>query len=61
MIERPEIVSEDHLEDLDDLRESGITNMYGAGAYLQEEFDLSRTDARTVLKYWMESFSERNE
>ncbi len=43
---------------LDDLRESGVTNMYGAGAYLEEEFGMSAKEARTVLKQWMRSFSK---
>ena len=40
---------------LDDLRESGITNMFGAGPYLREEFDLSRADSHAVLGMWMKS------
>ena len=27
---------------LDNLRESGVTNMFGAGIYLQEEFGLGK-------------------
>ena len=42
---------------LDILRESGDTNIYGAGAYLEREFDLTRGDARKVLKAWMDDFS----
>lgn len=42
---------------LDDLRESGVTNMYGAGAYLEDEFDMSRKDASEVLSAWMKTFS----
>jgi hypothetical protein len=59
MTERPEIVKEEHLEYLDVLRESGITNMFGAGKYVAEEFDLSDKDAKTILVYWMKSFGER--
>lgn len=58
--ERPEKVLDEHLEYLDELRESGITNMFGACPYLMEEFDLSNTDAADVLMYWMKSFSERH-
>jgi len=57
---RPELVTEERLHYLDVLRDTGDTNMYGAGRYLEAEFDLSRTDARTVLVYWMETFSERH-
>ena len=42
---------------LDMLRESGETNMYGAGAYLVREYGLSKGDARKVLKAWMQDFS----
>ena len=38
------------------LRESGVTNMFGAAPYLQQEFGLSRHEARDILKQWMESF-----
>lgn len=58
-IERPEVVDDAMLDYLDELRESGVTNMFGAGAYLEAAFDLSRQDARTVLSYWMRTFGER--
>lgn len=58
--ERPEVCSDEMLEYLDELRESGITNMFGAGSYLEDEFDLPRKDASAVLLYWMSSFSERH-
>lgn len=38
---------------LDDLRESGITNMYGASPYLAEEFGLGEAEARAILIEWM--------
>jgi hypothetical protein len=59
-IERPGIVSDDHLTYLDTLRESGVTNMYGAGPYLESNFDVNRADARTILLYWMRTFSQRH-
>ncbi len=43
---------------LDNLRESGVTNMYGAGPYLEEEFAVSEETARTILKQWLRSFSK---
>lgn len=46
---------------LDDLRESGVTNMFGAAPYLREEFPhLDREAARKAVVYWMETFSERH-
>ncbi len=45
---------------LDELRESGETNMFGAGPYLREEFGLSRSEARAIVTAWMQNFSERH-
>jgi len=59
--ERPDFVTEEHLEFLDKLRESGVTNMFNSGTYLQREFRLSLTEARKVVVYWMETFSERHQ
>jgi len=50
----------EELEYLDDLRESGVTNMYGAAPYLQSAFALDKYEARAVLKDWMATFSERH-
>lgn len=41
---------------LDQLRESGSINMFGAAPYLAEAFGLSKNEAREVLRQWMESF-----
>lgn len=35
------------------LRDSGVTNMFGAGAYLQRDFGLDRHEARQWLTKWM--------
>jgi len=51
----------EYLEYLDELRESGATNMCGAAAYLLDEFpELSKAQARGILKHWMHTFSERH-
>lgn len=57
--ERPAIVTEEHLEYLDALRESGETNMYGAGPWLRDSFGVSRDESHEILGYWMASFSDR--
>ncbi len=57
---RPDIVTDAHLEYLDELRESGDTNMFGAGEYVEEEFGLSKKSAKEILMYWMSSFGERH-
>lgn len=47
---------------LDDLRESGVTNMFGAASFLQKEFPLEflldHKLAKDVLILWMETFDE---
>ena len=43
---------------LNDLRESGATNMFGASPYLVDEFGIDKYDARKVLSKWMENFNE---
>jgi hypothetical protein len=58
--ERPEFVTDEHLEYLDGLRESGVTNMFGAAPYVADAFDLDIRRAREVLQYWMETFSDRH-
>jgi hypothetical protein len=45
---------------LDDLRDSGATNMFGAAPYLVEEFGVSRTEAKNLLLTWMQTFEERH-
>ncbi len=59
--ERPEIVTEAMLDYLDDLRESGVVNMFGAGEYVGRKFALTKTESRQVLTYWMNTFGERQE
>ena len=56
--QRPEGITNDHLEYLDELRESGETNMFGAGSYLESEFFISKIEAHTILKYWMNTFGD---
>ena len=41
---------------LDALRESGITNMYGAAPYIQDEFGVDKKEARELLLEWMKNF-----
>lgn len=40
---------------LNELRESGTTNMFGAGPYLQDEFQLNREEARMIIVEWMQN------
>ena len=45
---------------LDELRESGETNMFGGGAYLQRRFGIGKDEATKVLAKWMQTFAERH-
>lgn len=61
VIERPDFVDDEHLEYLDDLRDSGVTNMYCASSYLQRAFRINDKDkAIKILTYWMRTFSQRH-
>jgi len=55
---RPEYVTIEHLLYLDELRESGETNMFGATSYIVDEFEVKKDLAMKILRYWMESFGK---
>lgn len=51
----------DYFEYLDKLRESGITNMFGARPYLINAFpELTKQESREILSKWMKTFSKRH-
>lgn len=52
-IEKPEQKYCDYLEEL---RQSGVTNMFGAVPYLMERFGLERSEAKQILSNWMETY-----
>jgi len=43
---------------LEVLRQSGVTNMFGATPYLREEFGLGRREAIKILSSWMDNYDE---
>lgn len=47
----------EYFEYLDLLRESGVTNMFGAGPYLEQAFGLNRREARSILAEWMNQYA----
>ena len=51
---------EEYFEYLDQLRESGVTNMFGAQPYLINDFGVDRSTAQRILIEWMRSFDERH-
>lgn len=52
------MITTENLEYLDELRESGETNMIGATPYLQSRFAISKPEAVHILTYWMKTFGE---
>lgn len=47
---------EEMFEYLDTLRDTGVTNMFGASPYLQQAFGIDRREAKNVLMEWMKSY-----
>jgi hypothetical protein len=46
---------------LNNLRDSGITNMFGASPYVVEAFEIPKREASMLLTLWMKNFnSEAN-
>ena len=44
-------------EYLNELRESGVTNMFGAAPYVEAGFGIGRAEARQLVSLWMENFN----
>ena len=51
-------ITQEQRQYLNELRRSGVTNMFGAGACLEHEFGLTKKEAGDVLVEWMRTFSE---
>ena len=47
---------EEYFAYLESLRDSGVTNMFGAAPFLMHQFGLSKQEAREVLLEWMNSY-----
>lgn len=45
---------------LENLRRSGVVNMYGATPYLQGVFFLSRNEAISILSDWMKNYKRED-
>jgi hypothetical protein len=46
---------------LNDLRDSGVTNMFGATPYVEQEFEIEKREARRILQLWMSNFNEEGD
>ena len=44
---------------LDVVRSSGVTNMFGAGPYVEDHFKVDCYKAKEYLVVWMRTFAER--
>ena len=58
---RPSVCTDEMLDFLDGLRESGKLNMFGAASVLRDTFveSLTQAEACKVLAYWIESFGDK--
>jgi len=51
-------LSDSYKQFLDELRDSGETNMFGATIYLMQEFDITKHLATDILNTWMKEYKE---
>ena len=42
---------------LENLRRSGVCNMFGATPYIMDEFDVDKKEARDILIDWMNNYN----
>ena len=58
--DRPGNITDYHLTFLDDLKELGLTNMFGAPAYLQDAFEIDKNEAQAITSYWMRTYGQED-
>jgi len=51
--QQPHFINQSHIDYLNDLRDSGITNMFNAWRYLKAEFDVNEQTAIQIFTHWM--------
>ena len=51
---------ENYYQFLENIRQSGICNMWGATPYIMDAFHLNYEDAATVLCNWIQNYEELN-
>ena len=54
------VMDEKYINYLNDLRESGETNMFGAAIYVEQTFGVSKDESRKIVKHWMKNFKNKN-
>ncbi len=55
---RPQGITDEHLTFLDELRESGVVNMWGARPFIVEQFRVTQEEASAIHTYWMDTFGD---
>lgn len=50
---------EEMFDYLDNIRECGVVNMFGATPYIVEAFEITTKEATQILKEWMENYGTR--
>ena len=53
------ILTQEHADYLEELKESGKTNMFGAGIYIEREFCVNKREARKIVRAWMDTYDEQ--
>jgi hypothetical protein len=48
-------MTQEHADYLEELRQSGVTNMWGATPYIQMRFDVDEKTADKILFEWIKS------
>ena len=51
-------LTKEHKEYLLALRDSGVTNMWGAAPYIELQFGVTRREASDILIQWIKSFDK---
>ena len=49
------------MEFLNELRDSGTINMFGATSYIQNEYPIEKQEATRILKLWMNNFNSEGD
>lgn len=61
---KPDFVTEQELSEilvaLDELRETGIMNMFESPRYIEDAYGYPHDQATRLVSYWMQTFGERN-
>lgn len=50
----------EYYEFLENLRLSGVCNMWGANPYIKDAFNLTDEEAKTILCNWIYNYNELN-